>query len=497
MSNPVFFDLHCHPGLKSYLTASREKDRISCWQLIDVRGPFGFVDRFFKGNMLDSSSSLSQLKKGNVSIAVVGLYAYERTMIKSILTKFQDTAILNRFRIKQLDYNLLRKLASKKSNYFRLFKGVQRHLLKAKRLQPEYNLVKKFSDFVPDKLNVVLSIEGGHNLFSRKPYRNDGKRVMRNLSKLKTGKRRYFFFGPAHLERNPLCTHAFGMKIIDDEKFNPDGDAYGISNLGKRVIKKALENPHRILIDIKHMSLVSRLQYYDMLQNNDLGEVPIIMSHAGVTGVSYNSMPIDKCELTGKWFKVRYYKPAGLRHTAFNPWSINLYDEEIPVIIASNGIIGMNLDERILGTKQHSGKERTEYFSRKDFEDYWDQVPEDNSTNNQSRRYRRNNCNRWYMYHGDVKHLCNNILHIVKIGGPKAWDHICIGSDYDGMINGVDPYNDAEKLMRLRKHLIKWLPRMAKSDRNHSYFINDENIEKRVDAIMFENAYRFLKENFS
>jgi microsomal dipeptidase-like Zn-dependent dipeptidase len=337
-------------------------------------------------------------------------------------------------------------------------------------------------------LNIVLSIEGGHNLFGKIAHNNNvDARVMRHFKKLKTGKRRYFFFGPAHLERNPLCTHAYGMKIIDDERFNPDGDSYGISDLGKRIIKKSLENPKRILIDTKHMSLVSRLQYYEMLKSDELEDVPIIMSHAGVTGVSYNSMPIEKCELTGKWFKVQYYKPAGLMRTTFNPWSINLYDEEIPIIIASNGIIGMNLDERILGTKQHTEEERTEYFSRKDFLDYWSQVPNNNGTNKRRRRF---------IHQGDVKHLCNNILHIVKIGGPKAWDHICLGSDFDGMVNSVDPYNNTEKLTKLRNHMIKWLPRMAKSDPNNSYHINNNNVEKRVDGIMFENAYRFLKTNF-
>jgi hypothetical protein len=121
MGKPVFIDLHCHPGLKSYLTASREKDRTSCWKYIDVRGPLGLADKVFLGNMFDSNSSLSQLDKGNVSIAVVGLYAYERAMVKRILNKLQGTIIINRFPVKQLDYSLLQRIASKKQ----LFQAVQ------------------------------------------------------------------------------------------------------------------------------------------------------------------------------------------------------------------------------------------------------------------------------------------------------------------------------------------------------------------------------------
>lgn len=495
MANPVFFDLHCHPGLKSFLTASKENDRVSCWNYINVKGLFGVIDRA-TGHMLDSNSSLSQLDKGSVSIAVVGLYAYERTMVKGILNKL-ESKILSLFRIKLLDYNLLHKLSSKKSNYYRVFRKVQKHLLSPRKVHPEYNLMKRFSDFDPDKLNVVLSIEGGHNLFSRMHHNgNAAHHVMKNFLELKNGKRRYFFFGPAHLETNPLCTHAYGMKMIDNKRFKPDGEAYGISSLGKSVIRKALENPGRILIDVKHMSLVSRLQYYEMLKNSEFDDVPIIISHAGVTGVSYKSMPIVKSELTGKWVKVEYRKPNGLMRTSFNPWSINLYDEEIDTIIKSKGLIGMNLDERILGTKQRRRKELTEYFSREDFRDFEDQVP-GNGTGTLSRQITGTGRRKLFVSRRDVKHLCNNILHIVRVGGRDAWDHICIGSDFDGLVDTIDYYNNASELARLRLHMIKWLLAMARSDQGNFYYLNSSNVEKRVDSIMFANAFRFLKTNFN
>jgi microsomal dipeptidase-like Zn-dependent dipeptidase len=96
-----------------------------------------------------------------------------------------------------------------------------------------------------------------------------------------------------------------------------------------------------------------------------------------------------------------------------------------------------------------------------------------------------------------VKHLSNNILHIVRVGGKDAWDHICIGSDFDGMVDAVDPYNNTVKLRKLREDMIEWLPKMANSDPNNLYYINYGNVEKRVDSIMFKNAFRFLKTNFN
>ena len=499
MSDKPFIDLHCHPGLKSFLTANTEPERENCWKNLDARRLFGFVDRFLLGHMLDSASSLSQLVKGKVSVAVVGLYAYERAMIKGRIWKISGfvlnllslSGILNRVGIRDINYDVMLRISDDNSDYFKLFKEVRKHLLKSETITPGYILPGTFTDIQWDMLNIILAIEGGHNLFNVMPHSaSRNGQVMQNFKKLKYGRHRYFFFGPAHLESNPLCTHAYGMKIISDARFLPDGEAYGISRLGTAIIKKALKQSHRILIDIKHMSLVSRRQYYKMLEPG----IPVIMSHGGVTGVSSDSMPVLKCELTGKCVKVEYFKPRGLMGTSFNPWSINLYDEEIPVIIGSDGIIGMNLDERILGTKQHKSSDLTEYFSRRDFLDIWDEVPYNDKIFNGNRTDHRRSRSKWFVYRRDVKHLCNNILHIVKIGGPEAWHHICIGSDFDGMVNAIDPYDNSLKLGKLRRHLIKYLPLMVNSDPGHDYHLG--NVVERVDGIMSGNALRFLQTYF-
>ena len=60
---------------------------------------------------------------------------------------------------------------------------------------------------------------------------------------------------------------------------------------------------------------------------------------------------------------VCYDRPKGLGDTHFNPWSINLYDFEIEIILKSDGLIGLNMDQRIMGTKKVQG----EYFDAEEF----------------------------------------------------------------------------------------------------------------------------------
>ncbi len=140
--------------------------------------------------------------------------------------------------------------------------------------------------------------------------------------------------------------------------------------LGNEVIKEALKEPERILIDIKHMSLEARKQYYEFLKEIIVRRISrYLISHGGVTGVSWDNKPVVCRKKYRDWIKVRYFKPKGLMRTKFNPWSINLYDEEIKKIVDSNGLIGLNLDERILGAKQKRPGERVEYFSPEEFND--------------------------------------------------------------------------------------------------------------------------------
>lgn len=545
MGNPPFIDVHVHPDIKTFLSADKEIDRLKCWQRAKSTPLIRLVDKILLDSILESQSSLTQLNHSPGTIALVGGCAIEKAMIKGDLFRIPgiNTNLLTIAKILKirrhtdiLNYPLLNRISPWRYPYYEIFKEEETHLLNSRTVPPGYKLLNRISEYDPAKLNIVLTIEGGHNLFNKTFGFKYKKDVIANLQALKKSEYKYLFMGLAHLARNRLATHAYGMKLLHDRRFKPVG--FGLRKLGKDVIKEALSKPNRILIDIKHLSLESRKQYYEILKTEYGREnIPIIASHTGVTGVSYNKMPVVKCGWRWRWNKVQYCKPKGLLDTKFNPWSVNLYDEEIKTIVDSNGLIGLNLDERILGTKQKKKAQLSEYFSCREFncrkyrdnEISCDQEPEvdippaieqrldeiESSlkriirniiTNPQQIQYPENLLNELEAEYDSlepsmrhkkddgIKHLCNNILHIVKVAGNKGLKHISIGSDFDGFVDAVKGCKNSTEYNSLSKGLKKWLPRMAADDQSLPPLTN---IDQIVADIMFGNAYEFLKVNFT
>ncbi|MBA3900537.1 MAG: hypothetical protein H0X62_10060, partial [Bacteroidetes bacterium] len=106
------------------------------------------------------------------------------------------------------------------------------------------------------------------------------------------------------------------------------------------------------LIDIKHMSLKSRKDYYEYRRSKGYSE-PILATHMGVTGLSWDyKFPVSACKkFKGRGYSmIKYYqeKQEGAL-VPFNPCSINMYDEDIKEVLLSGGLIGMSLDRGILG----------------------------------------------------------------------------------------------------------------------------------------------------
>ena len=492
-----YVDFHCHPALKTFLGGYEENERENCWEEIDVTGLLEWVDLIL-GNILDSKSSLTQNLKGGIKLLVAGLYPTEIPIITGELVKVKKQKVnllLASSLIPELNHQLLKAISEKQMGYHEVFNDLKTHLLNSETLEKGFNLVHNASDIKENKLNIILAAEGAHSLFHDVDNFTD-QEVLDNLNSIKTGTERFLYLTLTHITQNPVCNHAWGIKDIKDERFKPK--ACGISDLGKDVIKKALSTENgekRIFIDVKHMSLRSRLEYYKMVEDDYDNKIPIIASHTGITGVSYSNMPVYKYKVKGDFVKVKYYIPEGLMSAHFNPWSINLYDEEIKIIIDSGGLIGMNLDERILGTKDNRKKNRVEYFSAKEFEGYKSDV--DANLNFFKSRHSFDEAvddDPLVIVNKDLKHLCNNILHIVKIGGEKAWDHICIGSDFDGMINAVECCKTSEKFGKLEKRLERMLPKMAETDYATDYYVN--NIEEKVSRIMSKNALKFITTYF-
>jgi microsomal dipeptidase-like Zn-dependent dipeptidase len=89
-----------------------------------------------------------------------------------------------------------------------------------------------------------------------------------------------------------------------------------------------------------------------------------------------------------------------------------------------------------------------------------------------------------------LRHVCNQILHMVKIGGEKAWNHMCLGSDFDGLINPVNNCTSVAEYPKLEEGLLKMLPKMMKES---DYTYEDSDVPQKVRAIMYDNALTFLE----
>jgi len=95
-----------------------------------------------------------------------------------------------------------------------------------------------------------------------------------------------------------------------------------------------------------------------------------------------------------------------------------------------------------------------------------------------------------------LRHLCNHILHIVKVGQPRVgnrvWKQIAIGSDFDGLIEPINYTTQAGAFKHLFVGLVEWLPRMAVYA---GVELPPTEVQQMVKQVIGENAVKFLATN--
>ncbi|KQS92850.1 hypothetical protein [Chryseobacterium sp. Leaf394] len=346
-----------------------------------------------------------------------------------------------------------------------------------------------------------------------------------------------------HIKEQVLATHAFGIKMLKHPSFFPFGN--GFTNLGYQMLQKCftmtnhLGEARPVLIDIKHLGLKSRQDLYEWRKKflitkfpkgtTDYTKIPLIASHIGVTGYSVNewknALETDKC-------KVYHYngaravsvetkrKPSGKWGSAinndfsFNPWSINLMDEDIIEILKSGGILGVSLDVRILGFQSKVGLNMAgdeEYLSTPDFQTHFPQISVKNLRTETMESMMEQES--WLVPTKEERHplvFCFNIIHIiqvgiVRVGMSEPWKNICIGSDFDGLIEPLKICPDAASLDELEANLHKWLLIAEKSyvEQNGGKAVladkPQKEINKIITGIMGQNGIDFSekwKNNF-
>jgi microsomal dipeptidase-like Zn-dependent dipeptidase len=314
--------------------------------------------------------------------------------------------------------------------------------------------------------------------------------------------------------------HALGIpdSLYKYEKVNPskrpdpcncdDPIEERFKGYGWEVVKKLLDKSngqHRILIDMRHMDVQARQQYIDYVNSwnsnsiHSHDRIPLIISHAAVNAKSFEQAKLlGTCPYGDRYNEIRFpnefYEERKCKYCLklhggeidikktgwFHPFSINLYDEEIRSIYESDGILGITLEERVLGTgrpnytnqcyKKLYNHFKNAGFSEKSFKDL-----------------------------KLIEPFMRNLLYILEYSGYagkiKSWEHISIGSDFDGIIDPLDVCSKITDIPNFYTLLQTYLPTYVKY-LNKEELLLDEPVSLLLNKLFYENGERFITEHF-
>jgi len=494
---PYFSDLHCHSTLFSYNRGYRDT----------------WYERYFP--VFPAQGNFAQLARGNVRVVMVSLYPIEQGFVTAKLLGLGTGAITDliakvvvampRKRVDEIqDYNhdyfndLLKEIdflqASADPVRHKVFTGL------VKRRQFRYRIVSNFTDLknllnldenlnagppCSDTIAVVLTIEGAHSLGvgqlnTLEADSADLELILReNIARLKKagppgheGAWCPFFITLSHHFWNQLGGHSVSLwKVIRKVLDQTPGINHKITGPGMIVVDELLSttNGRRILIDCAHMSIKVRRWYYEYIEQRG-DRIPIIVSHTGVNGIA----TMAEAEMKGEPDHIHdVADELYSKSEEFNPWDVFLTDEEIMIIHHSGGIIGLNLDHRIMmGRKTLLDiKKRARFKSAEVARSIW------------------------------IQPLLKQVLHIARhiqsvTGQPESiWDNISIGSDFNGMITPIKAFKNADKFPALYNTMLKELMRLATTESILAGKTESE-IREITDKIMWRNNLAFLEKHF-
>jgi microsomal dipeptidase-like Zn-dependent dipeptidase len=268
------------------------------------------------------------------------------------------------------------------------------------------------------------------------------------------------------------------------------------------------------------MSPIARKQYYDYIADKKKTSglnIPVICSHASVGDAPSLDYFINPAKDNKKDKNKNY----------FNTSSLSLNDEDIKIIIDSDGIIGIVLHEgriaskdamkeEIYGIHEHrkeikraQNKIKTVQFElQKDLSDKRKQKLLGKVNEKMREIDQHGNSIR----EGFANMVLANMYKIVEVyskhkpaNAAKGWDHIGIGSDFDGMINKLDYLGTANEFPELEKLIIKFLKNPQPLDKFDPSWTKSRlktlqfgySAEALAEKIMGKNADEFLRKYFN
>ena len=481
-----YIDLHCHPALKPYgksfkynpikqnnLNRGRKN---SIWHY----SPPNFLERQVNKILTltkFSQTDLTALAKANCNIVVISLYPFEKHFLKEKMWGFKF--------VSDILVNLAAGVSQKRIDYIRnhhsyfqdlldeydYYKQLHNFAQKIDNVTYTYRLVSRYSDIenhietsteTRKIISLIPTIEGAHALETGLAKDHDTANetvVLKNLDRIKNWEHKPLFITLAHHFYNEICGHARSINIGAIKDNQDRGLNTDITDLGFKVIDQLLDNTNgkRILIDIKHMSTTARKSYYHLLGNKYKEErIPIIVSHGAVNG----RRSIDEWSI--KDFPLSEH---------FNAADINFYDDEIIRIAKSNGLLGLQLDERRVASKKAIRRSRI-YFP--------------------SKRKRLEN---------KSELIWNQIQHCAQVinASPDdlfCWETLAIGSDFDGIVNPIKGLWTCEYVDDIKPYLIKRAETFLNENNDTLLPKNRISAQEIIDRVFFLNAETFFKKHF-
>lgn len=469
-----YVDLHCHPAMKpfgksynyrpKFINHPYKNRRNSIWKY----DPPSLGDKllnYLTGITKFSQSNFTSISKGGLNVVCASLYPIEKWFfVNKISNEFiRDIAANFATGIGKKRVDAIQKI----TNYYKdlekeykFYRGLDGKTIRLPEGKFRYRLVSSYDDIVriksadPDHITticVVMSIEGLHVLNEDIRKAPDPSKFIKNLTSIKNWTHAPFFVGITHHFWNHLCGHEESFSgIVKKNVDQSEKLGTGFTALGRKVVDMLLDETigRRVLVDIKHMSVKSRYEFYDMIDDT----VPIVVSHGAANGmISPNNESQNGSDVANKLNKAK----------------INFYDDELIKIAQSKGIIGLQLDERRIASKETL-----------------------ENTKSSTRRSK--------IMHYRSELLWFQIQHIAEVldsQGIFAWDCIALGTDFDGIIDPLNAFWTQEEIPFLadflERHVYNYMSK-------HTFNLTENNIEadEIVARVMSQNALQFLKAHF-
>ncbi len=465
MKNFQYADLHCHPNLKAFGHSfdSRKSPRSDIWSAY-LPAYFSRKIHRYIGVTKFTQTDFTTLARSRARIVLLSLYPLEKGyFISKKLSPFVAALVAN-WSV-ELGYNRVKYL-QRHTNYFKDLNHEYEFILNSRRQhvvdnqQVHWELTNSWQEVQnvlsrQNTIAVIITIEGAHVFnagLGEYGVATDENEILSNILAVKQWAYVPAFVGLAHNFNNDLCGHARSLhrlgSLVNQEK-NLD---IGLTELGIKVIHALLDDSKgkRIYIDMKHMSLRARKEYFVLIKTGYRNcNIPFIVSHGSVNGLSLNR-------------NRRVYKCPDI----FNESDLNFFDEEIIEIASSGGVFGLQMD---MGNNVDAKKRRWHPSFR-------------NKESELKRSARIIWCQIQY------------IAELLDEAELFAWGCTSIGSDFDGNINPLPGILTAADFEPMAKELIILADNFLSGGVLSLQMNNTITAEEIVDRFLFSNTVNFLKE---